>query len=99
MVESRKRSSTVAAARSWTSAIIEALAGEMKKMTRSRQTFAEMGALASESVALHFEQGTQIAHLEAHYQEAAEIAEEADAREAAEQPIVAQPFVERVPAK
>jgi colanic acid/amylovoran biosynthesis glycosyltransferase len=77
----------------------EALAGEMKKMTRSRDTFAEMGALASESVALHFEQGTQIAHLEAHYQEAAEIAEEAYAREAAEQPIVAQPFVERVPAK
>ncbi len=76
----------------------EALAAEMKKMT-SLRSFTEMGALASESVATHFEQGAQIAHLEAHYQEAAEIVEEAEAREIARQPIAAQPFVERVPAK
>ncbi len=76
-----------------------ALAAEMAKMTRSRRTFAEMGALASESVATHFEQGAQIANLEAHYQEAVEIAEEAEARETAAQPVATQSFGERVPVK
>ena len=68
-------------------------------MTRSLRTFVEMGALASESVATHFEQSKQIGHLEAHYREAAEIAEEAAARAAAEEPIMAPRFAERVPAK
>jgi glycosyltransferase involved in cell wall biosynthesis len=77
----------------------EALTIEMKKITRSLQTFAEMGVLASESVAKHFEQGMQIANLERHYQEAAEIAEETEAREAAGQPLVTPTFSERVPVK
>jgi colanic acid/amylovoran biosynthesis glycosyltransferase len=77
----------------------QALAVEMQKMTRSPRTFAEMGVLASESVAAHFEQSAQIALLEAHYQEAAEIAEESEARETADQPVVRQSFAERVPAK
>ena len=77
----------------------QALAVEMEKMTRSPRTFAEMGVLASESVAAHFEQAAQIALLEAHYQEAAEIAEEAEARETADQPVVRQSFAERVPVK
>ncbi|HEY1770703.1 MAG TPA: glycosyltransferase [Chthoniobacterales bacterium] len=76
----------------------EALAEEMKKMTASTETFAEMGALASESVALHFEQHAQIAHLEAHYQEAIEIAEESEAREIVP-PVMTPHFPEHVPAK
>ena len=39
----------------------EALAAEMKKITRSPHTFGEMGALASESVAANFEQRTHVA--------------------------------------
>ncbi|HEY2800806.1 MAG TPA: glycosyltransferase [Chthoniobacterales bacterium] len=77
----------------------EALAGEMRKMTRSPGTFVEMGALASESVATHFEQGKQIGLLEAHYQEAAEIADEVEARANADEPVMAPRFVERVPVK
>ncbi|HEX3818561.1 MAG TPA: glycosyltransferase [Chthoniobacterales bacterium] len=77
----------------------EALAAEMKKITQSGEAFAEMGVLASESVAKDFEQGMQIANLERHYQEAIEIAEEAEAREVAGQPIVAATFPESVAAK
>ncbi len=77
----------------------EALAAEMKKMTRSRRSFAEMGVLASESVAANFEQRAQTALLEAHYREAVEIADEAEARETAETPLIAQRFAERMPAK
>lgn len=77
----------------------EALAAEMKKMTRSRRSFAEMGVLASEFVAANFEQRAQTALLEAHYREAVEIAEEADARETMAQPLAARRFAERVPAE
>ncbi|MEO6871005.1 MAG: glycosyltransferase [Chthoniobacterales bacterium] len=77
----------------------EALAGEMQKMTRSRHSFGEMGALASESVAANFEQRAQVAALEAHYREAVEIAREAEARETSEQPVLAPRFAERVAAK
>ena len=42
----------------------EALAAEMKKITRTQHSFAEMGVLASESVAANFEQRSQIAQLE-----------------------------------
>jgi glycosyltransferase involved in cell wall biosynthesis len=76
-----------------------ALAHEMEKITRSRHSFSEMGVLASESVAANFEQRAQIATLEAHYREAVEIAEEAEARETAQQPVMAPQFAERVPAK
>lgn len=77
----------------------EALASEMTKMTRRRHSFSEMGALASESVAKNFEQRAQIATLEAHYREAVEIAQEAEARETAKQGVVAPGFVEHVAAK
>ena len=78
----------------------QALAAEMKKITRAPYSFAEMGALASESVTAHFEQRSQIAQLEAHYHEAKELAEEAEARASAEEPVVAPPFQqEGVPAK
>jgi len=74
----------------------QALAAEMKKITRSPHSFAEMGVLASESVAAHFEQRIHISSLEAHYREAVEIAAEAEARDLSERPLVAQPFAERV---
>ena len=77
----------------------QALAREMQKMTRSARTFAEMGVLASESVAINFEQSAQIAQLEAQYQEASEMAEAAEAREAVDQPVATQRFAERVAAK
>jgi colanic acid/amylovoran biosynthesis glycosyltransferase len=77
----------------------EALAEEMTKITNSRETFAEMGVLASESVAANFEQGMQIGKLEGQYQEAAEIAEEAEARESAGRPVITSSFAERVAAK
>ena len=68
-------------------------------MTRSPRSFAEMGVLASESVAANFEQRPQIALLEGHYREAVEIADEAETREGAAAPLVAARFVERVPVK
>lgn len=77
----------------------EALAAEMMKITRSPRTFAEMGALASEAVATNFEQSAQIATLESHYHEAVELAQEAEARETADVPVVAPRFAARVPAK
>ena len=77
----------------------EALAAEMKKMTRARQSFSEMGVLASESVTANFEQRAHISRLESYYKEAVEIAEEAEARERSERPLVAEQFRERVPAK
>ncbi len=76
-----------------------ALAAEMKEVTRSRNSFAEMGVLASESVAANFEQRTQIATLEGHYREAVEIASEAEARETAAPPVATPRFVESVPVK
>jgi len=76
-----------------------ALAAEMKKITRSRHSFGEMGVLASESVAANFEQRAHITRLEAQYREAVEIAEEAIAREQSKRPVAAQQFPERVPAK
>ncbi len=60
------------------------LAAEMKKMTRSLHKFREMGLLASESVAEHFEQRTHIARLEGHYREALELTEEAESQVAAQ---------------
>ncbi|MBA3960556.1 MAG: glycosyltransferase [Chthoniobacterales bacterium] len=76
-----------------------ALAAEMEKMTRSAHSFAEMGMLASESVATNFEQRNQTAMLEAHYREAVEIAGEVEAREPATSPVVAQRFAEHVSVK
>ena len=78
----------------------QALAAEMKKITRAPYSFAEMGVLASESVTAHFEQRSHIAQLEACYREAREIAEESEARVRREAREVAPPFQqERVPAK
>ncbi len=74
-----------------------ALAAEMKKMTRSRRSFAEMGGLASESVAANFEQRAQISLLEGFYREAVEITDEAQARAPSMQPTVTPRFAERVP--
>lgn len=76
-----------------------ALAEEMFKITQLPHTFGEMGLLASESVATHFEQRAQIAALESHYHEAVEIAHEAEARESEAVPVVAPQFAERVPVK
>ncbi|HXA10576.1 MAG TPA: glycosyltransferase, partial [Chthoniobacterales bacterium] len=77
-----------------------ALAAEMKKITRSPHSFGEIGVLASESVAAHFEQRLHIAQLESHYREALEIAHEAVARERSEHPVTAPQFQpERVAAK
>ncbi len=66
-----------------------ALAAEMKKITRTPNSFSEMGVLANESVAAHFEQRVHIAQLEGHYREAVEIASETEARARAERPAVA----------
>ena len=76
-----------------------ALAAEMEKMTRRRHSFSEMGVLASESVAANFEQRIQIAALEAHYHEAVEIAQEAEARATAEPARLTPRFAEHVAAK
>ncbi len=78
----------------------QGLAAEMKKITSSPKSCAEMGVLASESVAVQFEQATHIARLESHYREAKGIADEAVARESAERPVHAPQFQrEGVPAK
>lgn len=77
-----------------------ALAAEMKKITRSPHSFGEIGVLASESVAAHFEQRFHIAQLERHYREALEVANEAVARERSERPVTAPQFQpERAAAK
>jgi colanic acid/amylovoran biosynthesis glycosyltransferase len=78
-----------------------ALAAQMEKITSTPHSFAEMGVLASESVATHFEQRDHIAKLESHYREAREIVRQAKARAtAAPQPTVGVQFeAERVPAK
>jgi colanic acid/amylovoran biosynthesis glycosyltransferase len=76
----------------------QALAAEMIKITRTQHSFSEMGALASESVAAHFEQRSHIAQLEGYYREAVDIANEAEARASAERPLVHQFQPERVPA-
>ena len=44
-----------------------ALGAEMKTITSTPHSLAEMGVLASESVATHFEQGDHIGRLESHY--------------------------------
>ncbi len=76
------------------------LAAEMTKITRHPHSFAEMGVLASESVAAHFEQSRHVAQLEAHYQEAVEIADQAVARVRPPATVIAAPFQqEGVPAK
>jgi len=79
----------------------EALAAEMIKVTRSPNFFSEMGVLASESVAAHFEQSAHIAALESNYHEAVELAaEEAEALTPGSERVVAAPFQqEEVPAK
>ena len=78
----------------------EALAAEMKNITRAPYSFAEMGVLASESVSAHFEQGSHIAQLEAHYREAVEVADEAEARLRSGTPLpTPQLQQERVPVK
>jgi len=79
----------------------EALAKEMKKITSNRHSFAEMGILASESVAANFEQRMQIAVLESQYREAAEIVAEASMRaHPASQVLASPPFQQQgVPAK
>ena len=78
----------------------EALAAEMKKVTRTPHFFSEMGILASESVAQHFEQRQHIAALESHYREATAIAESARVRARPSIPVLAPPFPqEGVPAK
>ena len=78
-----------------------ALAAEMKKITSTPHSFAEMGVLASESIATHFEQRDHIAKLESHYREAIGIAREVEAGAAtAPSPTVEVQFqAERVPAK
>ena len=77
-----------------------ALAAEMKEITQNPHSFAEMGVLASESVAAHFEQRQHIAMLESHYREAMEITAESEARASAARPAIGVPFQpERVPAK
>lgn len=78
-----------------------ALAAEMKKITSTPHSFAEMGVLASESIATHFEQRDHIAKLESHYREAIEIAREVEAGAGtAPSPTVEVQFQpERVPAK
>jgi hypothetical protein len=59
-----------------------------------------MGVLASESVAANFEQRVHIAALEASYREAAEIAEEVEARVLPAASVLAPPFQqESVPVK
>ena len=65
-----------------------ALAREMFKMTRSPHSFDEMGVLASESVAINFEQRAQISTLESHYREAVELAQVAEAYETVAEPVV-----------
>jgi colanic acid/amylovoran biosynthesis glycosyltransferase len=77
----------------------ESLAAKMKEIVRSPSTFREMGQLASEHVAAHFEQSAQIRQLEAHYDEAAVLV---GAEELAPVPLRAAaptPFPERVHAK
>lgn len=77
----------------------EALAAAMKEIVRSPNTFREMGQLASEHVAAHFEQSAQIRNLESHYDEALTLAEAiAPARAAQPLEIPAQ-FAEQVTAK
>ena len=78
----------------------QALAAEMKKITRTQHSFAEMGVLASESIASNFEQRSHVAQLEAHYREAMEVAQEVEASARSEASMVAPPFSqESVPAK
>ncbi len=78
----------------------QSLAAEMKKITRAPYSFAEMGVLASESVAANFKQSAHIAQLEGHYREALEIVQEAEARLQAKAPVAVQPFQqEHAPAK
>ena len=70
----------------------QALAAEMMKITRTQHSFSEMGVLASESVAAHFEQRFHIAQLEGYYREAVELTSEAEARASADRPLVTPQF-------
>ncbi len=76
-----------------------ALAAEMKKITQSRHSFREMGALASESVAANFEQGAQIRQLESYYEEAASIAAELDVEERTRESVLRAGFPAQVSAE
>jgi hypothetical protein len=78
----------------------QALAAEMKKITRTQHSFAEMGVLASESVVANFEQRLHVGQLEGYYREAVEVASESEARARSERPVVAPVFQqERAPVK
>ncbi len=52
----------------------QALASALREITRSPDTFREMGVLGSEDVSAHFEQTSQIRQLETHYEEAVALA-------------------------
>lgn len=77
----------------------EALAAAMKEIVRSPNTFREMGQLASEHVAAHFEQAAQIRNLESHYDEALALAEQTAPARAPEPARLRTQFAEQVPAK
>ncbi|MFL6583089.1 MAG: glycosyltransferase [Chthoniobacterales bacterium] len=77
----------------------EALAAAMKEIVRSPNAFREMGQLASEHVAAHFEQGAQIRNLEAHYDEASGLATAEERVRVPERPPVGRAFPEQVHAK
>ncbi len=78
----------------------EALAAAMKELVRSPNTFREMGQLASEHVAAHFEQSAQIRNLESHYDEAMELVSvEARAPAPPVPAAVRRSFIEHAPAK
>ncbi|MDQ2919903.1 MAG: glycosyltransferase, partial [Verrucomicrobiota bacterium] len=75
----------------------EALAGAIKEITRSPQTFREMGLLGSEFVAANFEQGVQIRQLESSYDETIAMAAERKQTPAVARRQFARPFAAQVP--
>jgi colanic acid/amylovoran biosynthesis glycosyltransferase len=77
----------------------EALANAMREITRSPDTFREMGLLGSGFVATRFEQGAQIRQLESHYDEAAALATAPQRVPALARRPVARSFAEQVTAK
>ena len=77
----------------------EAVANALQALIQSPNAFREMGQLGSEYVAEHFEQGAQIRHLEAHYDEAVALAPSAAPERVPVSGRVARPFVEHAPAK
>ncbi len=77
----------------------EALANAMQEITRSPDTFREMGLLGSEGIAARFEQSAQIRQLESHYDEAVALACAAQRAPARARRPVARSFAEQVAAK